>query len=268
MLASRPAARLTSFAAYPVVASALQEGHRAVAPGSPLPETASHIFICFSSKDEAVAREVVDVLESEGLKCWISVRDVPPGHNYQETIVQALEGATGVVFLFSEHSNKSGEIKKELSIGASIDIPVFPLRLSPITPTGALRYELAIRQWIDLFPHRRHALMKLVETIRRAIDAPGGGAPRMPQPAKRAPAKKAARAPRAPIIEPGSEDFEAIRALLARHVGPIAKVLVAKAATESATPDEFCERLAAHVPAAADRAPFVQALRARLTVKS
>jgi TIR domain len=233
-----------------------------------LPETAAHVFICFSSKDEAVAREVVEFLEAEGLKCWISVRDVPPGHNYQETIVHALEASSGVVFLFSENSNKSGEIKKELSIGASIDIPVFPLRLAPITPTGALRYELAIRQWIDLFPHRRNALAKLAATIRQATGAPGAPAPQIQPPAKRAPAKKAARAPRAPIVEQGGEDFEAIRALLARHVGPIAKVLVAKAATEAATPDEFCERLAAHVPATAERAQFVQALRARLTVKS
>jgi hypothetical protein len=267
MLASRAAARLTSFCRRQpgrcfCVAAKPPDG----CPGSPLSETASHVFICFSSKDEAVAREVVDVLEAEGLKCWISVRDVPPGHNYQETIVQALEASSGIVFLFSEHSNKSGEIKKELSIGASIDIPVFPLRLAPIAPTGALRYELAIRQWIDLFPHRQHALAKLAATIRQAIDAPA--APQISQPAKRAPAKKAVRAPRAPIVEQGGEDFEAIRALLARHVGPIAKVLVAKAATESATPDEFCERLAAHVPATAERATFVQALRARLPVKS
>jgi hypothetical protein len=269
MLASRAAARLTSFAEdNPVVASALHQGRRTAAAGSSLPETAAHVFICFSSKDEAVAREVVEFLEAEGVKCWISVRDVPPGHNYQETIVHALEASSGIVFLFSDHSNKSGEIKKQLSIGANIDIPVFPLRLAPITPTGALRYELAIRQWIDLFPHRQHALAKLAATIRQAIDAPGAAAPQIAQPAKRAPAKKAARPPRAPIVEQGGADFEAIRALLARHVGPIAKVLVAKAATESATPDEFCERLAAHVAATAERAAFVQALRARLTVKS
>jgi TIR domain-containing protein len=139
-----------------------------------LPKNGSHIFICFSSKDEAVARDVVEFLEDAGLKCWISLRDVPPGHNYQETIVHALEAARGIVFLFSESSSKSGEIKKELSIGGSINTPVFPLRLSSITPTGALRYELATRQWIDIFPDRERALGKLVETINRVLDAPAG----------------------------------------------------------------------------------------------
>lgn len=51
---------------------------------------AYHIFICFSSKDEAVAREVVEALEADGLTCWISFRDVLPGQNYQEAIVHAL----------------------------------------------------------------------------------------------------------------------------------------------------------------------------------
>ena len=140
----------------------------------------SHIFICFSSKDEAVAREVVESLEADGLKCWISLRDVLPGQNYQEAIVQALEAASGIVFLFSEHSNKSLEIKKELSIGGSINVPVFPLRLLPIAPSGALRYELAVRQWIDIFPHRRDALAKLAQTIKDAIDGSGANESNLP----------------------------------------------------------------------------------------
>jgi len=114
----------------------------------------------------------VEILEANGLKCWISFRDVPTGQNYQETIVQAIKTARGIVFLFSESSSKSGEIKKELSIGSSINVPVFPVRLSPIAPSGALRYELATRQWIDIFPDRRPALGRLAEAIKEAVGAP------------------------------------------------------------------------------------------------
>jgi hypothetical protein len=236
---------------------------------------ASHIFICFSSKDEAVAREVVEALEADGLKCWISFRDVLPGQNYQEAIVRALEAASGIAFLFSENSNKSLEINKELSIGGSLSVPVFPLRLSPIAPSGALRYELAIRQWIDIFPHRRYALTRLAQTIKKALDGPAEGEadlPPRPEPAaaknalgKRAAVKKAP--PRAPIIASGTPQFEAIRALLARHIGPIAKLFVERAAGEARTPDEFCEQLATHVAVQADRNAFVQALRKQLAAK-
>ena len=241
--------------------------------------TGSHIFICFSSKDDATAREVVAFLEDTGLKCWISLRDVPPGQNYQEAIVKAIEKATGIVFLFSEFSAKSGEITKELSIGGSINVPVFPLRLSPIMPSGALRYELATRQWVDFFPDRVHALGKLADTIKSFIEVPppreANTALSAPLPAaapaktavKPAPAKSRAK-PRAPIVAPGSQDFEAIRALLARHIGPIAKVFVEKAATQARTADEFCERLATHVTSTSDRAAFLNAVRARLAAKT
>ena len=230
----------------------------------------SHLFVCFSSKDEAVAREVVEALEASELKCWISLRDVLPGQNYQEAIVRALESASGIVFLFSEHSNKSLEIRKELSIGGSINVPVFPLRLSPLAPSGALRYELAIRQWIDIFPHRQHALAKLAQTIKDTIDRPEAAesqAPLTRSPAtapKRSPGKKPAPAPRGPIIVSGSTQFEAIRALLARHIGPIAKVFVERAASQAGTPSEFCDQLASHVAAPAERAAFVRAVQEQL----
>jgi hypothetical protein len=241
----------------------------------------THIFVCFAIKDEVVAREVVESLEADGLKCWIFRRDVLPGQNHQEAIVQALEAASGVVFLFSEHSNKSLEIKKELSIAGSINVPVFPLRLVPIAPSGALRYELAVRQWIDIFPDRRNALAKLTQTIKNVIGGSGANAsdvplnrplaetrtaaPKPPPVPKRSAAKRPA--PRGPIIASGSQQFEAIRALLARHIGPIAKVFVEKAASQARTPDEFCEQLATHVAAASDRTSFMRAVREQLEAK-
>ncbi|MGB6535820.1 MAG: toll/interleukin-1 receptor domain-containing protein [Xanthobacteraceae bacterium] len=243
----------------------------------------SHLFICFSSKDEVVAREVVEALEAMDLKCWISLRDVLPGQNYQEAIVTALEAASGIVFLFSEHSNRSLEIKKELSIGDSIQVPVFPLRLSPIAPSGALRYELAVRQWIDIFPHRQHALARLAETIKNALHGSGAddsgpaadvrlaarqaAAAKMAAAGKRPSGKKPGLVPHAPIIASDSRQFEAIRTLLARHIGPIAKVLVEKAASEALNADEFCEKLATHVATPGDRNSFVRAVREQLATK-
>ena len=219
------------------------------------------------------------------MKCWISSRDVLPGHNFQEAIVAALEGASGIVFLFSEHSAKSTEIRKELAIGGSFKIPVFPLRLSQVVPSGALRYELATRQWIDIFPSRDRALAKLALTIKSTLsgneakeevreiegqqDRPVRPPAAQPETATAASIveQPASKKPRAPIITVGSREFEAIRGLLARHIGPIAKVLVEKAAREARTPDEFCTKLAKHVAAPPDRHSFVRAVREQLTAK-
>jgi TIR domain-containing protein len=135
-------------------------------------------FICFSSNDEGTAREVVDFLEARGLKCWISSRDVGPGQNYQEAIVEAIAASKVFVFLFSGSSSKSDEIKKELSLAGSRGLAVIPLRLNAIVPTGALSYELATRQWIDIFPDRDAALERVAtaakEGLRPRVDRPAG----------------------------------------------------------------------------------------------
>ena len=240
------------------------------------------IFICFSSKDEGSARKVVALLEQRNLKCWISLRDVRAGENYQEAIVHALEATRGIVFLFSTFSSQSNEIKKELSLGGSFQVPVFPLRLEPIVPTGALRYELATRQWIDIFPDAEAALDRLAETINEVLSRPvtadevepdrtGGGLSGTVVPAKTIPPlpARSIKTINQPVLEANSPDLEAVRIMLARYIGPIAKMLVQKASTEAPSLDNFCERLAEYVSAPADRASFLKAARARLSsVKS
>ena len=237
------------------------------------------IFICFSSKDEATARTVVQFLEARGVTCWISLRDVATGQNYQETIVQALEHARGIVFLFSKFSSQSSEIKKELSLGARFKMPVFPLRLSTIVPTGALSYELATRQWIDIFPNAEQALGKLVETINEALRRPAAAAGARAElsqtdrgpagnaaliQATKSPAKKRLKKAGGPVIAANTAELEAIRLLLARYIGPIAKILVQKASADARSLDDLCERLSVHVLAPTDRASFLQAARAQL----
>jgi hypothetical protein len=227
------------------------------------------IFICYSSQDEEKARNVLTRLEERGFRCWISSRDVAPGRNYQEEIVQAIEDAKLILFLFSEASNKTSEVKKELSLGSSFGISVIPLRLSPVKPNGALQYELATRQWIDAYPDLDAALGKIVATIEVSLrtaaapDARERAVDDLPRELVTLAPVRATASPAA-AISVGSEDFEAIRGLLARHVGPIAKVLIERAARDSRTRDEFCEKLAANVRVSTDRSEFLRALHARL----
>lgn len=234
----------------------------------------AEIFICFSSKDVAEARRIVEHLESGGLHCWISTRDVAPGKNFQEAIVGALEAARGVVFLFSENSSKSGEIKKELALAGSLDRLVFPVRLSPISPEGALRYELATRQWVDIFDDREAGLATLAKSIHAALGSPedarraaASASPPSPPAVVPPPGPVVAQEP-GPTVDLSGAQFDAIRLLLARHIGPIAKVVVQKSANEARTSDDFCQKLAGYVPASSDRAKFSAAVRACLNGKS
>jgi hypothetical protein len=231
------------------------------------------VFICYSSKDEDNARRVLAHTEEHGFTCWISSRDVHPGRNYQESIVRAIEHTGLILFLFSENSNNTGEVKKELSLGSSFGKPVIPLRLSQIRPNGALQYELATCQWIDACDRFEEALVQVVTAVEETLNVPtGADKPHASRHRKPRPVPVATRAATpvspVPLVSAGTKEFEAIRSLLAHHVGPIAKILIERTAGDSRTRDEFCEKLAANVRTPTDRAKFLNALRTVLPSNS
>lgn len=125
------------------------------------------VFISSSSKDAKVASSICHALEAHGHTCWISSRDVAPGENYQGAIVRAITDAGAMVMVFSSNANNSEEIKKELALASQSNRIVIPVRAEDVLPSEDYRYELATRQWIDLFDDWEKAM----ETLGRKIDS-------------------------------------------------------------------------------------------------
>ena len=126
---------------------------------------ASQIFISHSSKDRKAAETICSALEHRGIKCWISSRDVGPGENFQEAIIEAISTAKVMILVFSTNANNSNEIKKELVIAGQYGLVVIPVRVEDVMPRGALAYELATRQWIDLFSDWEDAIERLARIV-------------------------------------------------------------------------------------------------------
>jgi tetratricopeptide (TPR) repeat protein len=132
----------------------------------------SAVFISYASANQKEALRLCDAIEQRGVPCWIACRDVQPGENYQEAIVFAIRSARALVLLFSAAANNSNEIKKELSLVSRFGIPLMALRLDDVEPTDAFAYELATRQWIDLFKGWDRSLDQLVERIGQVSSGP------------------------------------------------------------------------------------------------
>ena len=128
------------------------------------------IFITYSSKDQKVARTICAALENRGLSCWISSRNVKPGQNFQEQIFEAIHAAKIMVLVFTANANNSNEIKKELALASQNNLVVIPVRVEDVIPSGAFAYELATRQWIDMFDDWENSITTLVELIASTID--------------------------------------------------------------------------------------------------
>jgi tetratricopeptide (TPR) repeat protein len=123
------------------------------------------VFISYATADRNEALKVCKAIERRGTQCWISMRDVPPGANYQEAIVQSLRTARAVVLVFSDAANTSNEIKKELSLASRYHVPVIALRLKDVEPSDAFAYELSTRQWINAFEGWDRSIDTLINRI-------------------------------------------------------------------------------------------------------
>jgi len=127
------------------------------------------VFISYSSKDRAITETICGALENRGINCWMSSRDIGPGENFQEAIIRAIRTASAMVIVFSGNSNNSDEVKKEVALAGQHKLVVVPVRVEDVVPAEAFQYELATRQWIDMFENWEHAIERLATQIRTIL---------------------------------------------------------------------------------------------------
>jgi hypothetical protein len=113
--------------------------------------------------------EIVEGIEKAGPKCWISSRDVPLGEDFQDAIVAALEHAPAMVLVFSRNADNSTEIKKEMALASENGLFVLPVRIENVEPTKGFKYQLATRQYVDLFKDRERNMAVIVDALRKHL---------------------------------------------------------------------------------------------------
>ena len=130
-----------------------------------------NIFVSFSKQDQAAALEILGRIGATDLKCWISCRDVPRGRDYQDAIVEALDQSGAMILVFSNNANKSEEIKRELALASAKRLFVLPVRIENADPTKGFKYQLATRQYVDLFEDREKNMALIVDTLKRQLSS-------------------------------------------------------------------------------------------------
>src|SRR3954454_4782538 len=135
------------------------------------------IFLSFASNDRKPAETICKAVEQRGFACWIATRNIAPGENFQEAITRAIRTAKVMILVFSAHANNSLEVKKEIALAGRYNVVVVPVRVEDVVPNDALSYELAVRQWIDMFDNWEDAIERLVLQLSAVIQADAAAAP-------------------------------------------------------------------------------------------
>src|ERR1700704_3147496 len=104
------------------------------------PDAAFDAFISYSHQDKPTADAACATLESTGVRCWIAPRDIVPGKDWGESIIDAIEGAKVMVLIFSGHANASPQIKREVERAVNKGISIITVRIEEIAPSKALEY--------------------------------------------------------------------------------------------------------------------------------
>ena len=60
------------------------------------------VFISYCTQDSDAAQTLCSLLEERGIPCWIAPRNITPGKEYGEEIINALEAAQALVLVMSE----------------------------------------------------------------------------------------------------------------------------------------------------------------------
>ncbi len=145
------------------------------------------VFISYGSDDVALARELRGHLESGGYTCWMAPDDVSGPKTWAEQIVDAIAGCQVVLVLVSAVSNQSTHVSKEVDLALDHGKAILPVRVEDVAPTGALRYLLALAQWIDVFPGPLgpHA-EEVRQRVAAIVEASGGERPEVTTPPRTA----------------------------------------------------------------------------------
>jgi hypothetical protein len=139
---------------------------------------AHDVFISYSSKDKNTADAVCAKLESERIRCWIAPRDVPPGQSWAASIIEALNESKVFVLVFSDGSNKSKQVVREVGEAVDNGIPIVPLRIEDVEPSQEMRYYIKSIHWLDaMTPPLEAHLQKLTNSVRALLSAEASEVP-------------------------------------------------------------------------------------------
>lgn len=134
------------------------------------------VFISYSKKDMSMAEAVCHALEVAGVPCWMAPRDVHPGHDWRESIIEALQSCRVTVLILSHNASDSSDVRSEVGVAFDDDKVIVPFQIEPIEPKElhpGLRLSLASTHWLDASAPPVEQHMKwLVRAVARVLKVP------------------------------------------------------------------------------------------------
>lgn len=115
------------------------------------------IFLSHSSKDAVIAGQICERLEKNGAKCFIAPRDIRPGKEYAEEIINGIDKSAAMVMLMSQNANSSPHVLREVEHAVSSGTPILVYKMEEVALSKSMEYFLMTHQWISAKPREDYA---------------------------------------------------------------------------------------------------------------
>jgi hypothetical protein len=217
---------------------------------------AREVFVSYSQPDRDCAFELVAQLEASDFSVWIAPRDVSPSADWAAEIIDAISAARLMVLVFSSHSNASPQVRREVERAVHKQLPLLPFRIEDVLPSRSLEYFLSAQHWLDAFPPPRQPhYVRLCAHLRSMLRGPAAAhadPSRPPEPLEQAAALTGALTP---------AELQSLERHLAYHIGPVARLLVKRAAATAMDREQLTAQLATELDSETARRQFIEACR-------
>ena len=128
------------------------------------------VFISYSHHDKKVADAICSKLENGNIRCWIAPRDILPGVEFGEAIINGIVESKILLIVFSSTANDSSQVRREVERAVNYGKVIIPFRIEDFLPTKAMEYALSNTHWLDaMTPPLEAHIAKLSDTIYKLI---------------------------------------------------------------------------------------------------
>ena len=202
-------------------------------------------FLSYARADQEFALRLATDLRFSGCPLWVDQFDIRPSQLWDRTVEAAVRDCIGLILILSPRSVASENVLDEVSVALDSGKRIIPVLFEKC----ALPLRLARVQFIDATSNYSTALERCKATLLGVPSSPSFAAP--PEPSREPSEAEAGTEWHPDVIERAGRH-------LAPHVGPIAPLLVRKAAKQANTESELYTQLAVAIPHAAERERFLK----------
>lgn len=110
------------------------------------------VFVSYTSVDKKTAYQLVEMLEDNGISCFIAPRNIDAGKAYAANLMKAINECKAVILIASAAINQSEHVLNEVDVIVEKKKALLPVFIEDFELNDDYRYYLGRKQWVIAYP--------------------------------------------------------------------------------------------------------------------